>query len=92
MITLPVLDSHAPPVRVMALHALAYCPRLFYHMASLTGTAGQVQRRIRQYQALCDEAHVGAAIALVVHRGPTRRQRSQRLLASCRLIQQAYLA
>ena len=30
MITLPVLDSHAPPVRVMALHALAYCPRLFY--------------------------------------------------------------
>lgn len=30
MIQLPVLDSHAPPVRVMALHALAYCPRLFY--------------------------------------------------------------
>jgi CRISPR-associated protein Cas1 len=30
MIPLPVLDSHAPPVRVMALHALAYCPRLFY--------------------------------------------------------------
>jgi CRISPR-associated protein Cas1 len=30
MIALPVLDSHAPPVRVMALHALAYCPRLFY--------------------------------------------------------------
>src|SRR5438445_2529522 len=30
MITLPVLDSHAPPVRVMALHALTYCPRLFY--------------------------------------------------------------
>src|SRR5467141_3048405 len=30
MITLPVLDSHAPPIRVMALHALAYCPRLFY--------------------------------------------------------------
>src|SRR5262249_14458979 len=27
---LPVLDSHAPPVRVMALHALAYCRRLFY--------------------------------------------------------------
>ncbi|MBM3997322.1 MAG: type I-MYXAN CRISPR-associated endonuclease Cas1 [Planctomycetes bacterium] len=23
-------DSHLPPVRVMALHALAYCPRLFY--------------------------------------------------------------
>ena len=23
-------DSHAPPLRVMALHALAYCPRLFY--------------------------------------------------------------
>ena len=23
-------DSHAPPIRVMALHALAYCPRLFY--------------------------------------------------------------
>lgn len=30
MIPLPVLDSHDPPVRVMALHALAYCPRLFY--------------------------------------------------------------
>jgi CRISPR-associated protein Cas1 len=30
MIALPVLDSDNPPVRVMALHALAYCPRLFY--------------------------------------------------------------
>jgi CRISP-associated protein Cas1 len=30
VIPLPVLDSHAPPVRVMALHALAYCRRLFY--------------------------------------------------------------
>src|SRR5262249_39863632 len=30
MVALPVLDTHAPPVRVMALHALAYCPRLFY--------------------------------------------------------------
>ncbi len=30
MIPLPTLDSHDPPVRVMALHALAYCPRLFY--------------------------------------------------------------
>src|SRR5438309_8944011 len=30
MIPLPILDSHAPPVRVMALHALAYCQRLFY--------------------------------------------------------------
>ena len=30
MTSLPVLDSHAPPVRVMALHALAYCRRLFY--------------------------------------------------------------
>src|SRR5687767_45999 len=30
MLTLPVLDSHAPPVRVMALHALADCERLFY--------------------------------------------------------------
>src|SRR5712692_1340826 len=30
MIPLPVLDSHAPPVRVMALHALGYCQRLFY--------------------------------------------------------------
>jgi CRISPR-associated protein Cas1 len=30
MISLPLLNSHAPPVRVMALHALAYCPRLFY--------------------------------------------------------------
>jgi len=23
-------DTHSPPLRVMALHALAYCPRLFY--------------------------------------------------------------
>lgn len=30
MLPLPVLDSHRPPVRVMALHALAYCERLFY--------------------------------------------------------------
>src|SRR5437667_9268028 len=30
MISLPLLDSHAPPLRVMALHALAYCQRLFY--------------------------------------------------------------
>ena len=30
MIELPVLDSHAPPVRIMALHALGYCRRLFY--------------------------------------------------------------
>ena len=29
MIALPVLVSHAPPVRVMALHALAYCRRQF---------------------------------------------------------------
>jgi CRISPR-associated protein Cas1 len=30
MTPLPVLGAHDPPVRVMALHALAYCPRLFY--------------------------------------------------------------
>src|ERR1700743_2107446 len=30
MTTLPVLNSHSPPLRVMALHALAYCQRLFY--------------------------------------------------------------
>lgn len=30
MIPLPLVDTHAPPVRVMALHALAYCHRLFY--------------------------------------------------------------
>lgn len=30
MLSLPVLDSHRPLVRVMALHALAYCRRLFY--------------------------------------------------------------
>lgn len=30
MIPLPLADSHAPPVRVMALHALGYCQRLFY--------------------------------------------------------------
>src|SRR5947209_16705532 len=30
MVALPIIDSHTPPVRVMALHALAYCPRLFY--------------------------------------------------------------
>jgi len=30
-VSLPAnVDSHSPPVRVMALHALAYCPRLFY--------------------------------------------------------------
>ncbi len=30
MLSLPVDNSHAPLIRVMALHALAYCPRLFY--------------------------------------------------------------
>ena len=30
MIALPVLDSHDPMMRAEALHALAYCPRLFY--------------------------------------------------------------
>ncbi len=30
MNTLATRDSHDPTVRVMALHALAYCPRLFY--------------------------------------------------------------
>src|SRR5260370_30457294 len=30
MIAVPLADTHSPPLRVMALHALAYCPRLFY--------------------------------------------------------------
>jgi CRISPR-associated protein Cas1 len=30
MIPPPTTDTHEPPIRVMALHALAYCPRLFY--------------------------------------------------------------
>ncbi len=30
MIALPILDSHAPALRVESLHALAYCHRLFY--------------------------------------------------------------
>src|SRR5262245_42960028 len=30
MTPLPVVNADEPPVRVMALHALAYCPRLFY--------------------------------------------------------------
>jgi CRISPR-associated protein Cas1 len=30
VIPLPVLDSHAPPLRVESLHAWAYCRRLFY--------------------------------------------------------------
>lgn len=30
MNSLTLIDADAPPVRVMALHALAYCPRLFY--------------------------------------------------------------
>ena len=30
MLAPQVLDSHRPPVRVMALHALTYCQRLFY--------------------------------------------------------------
>jgi len=30
MVTSSVLDTHAPPTRVMALHALLYCERLFY--------------------------------------------------------------
>ncbi len=30
MVALPVVDTHTLPVRVMALHALLYCRRLFY--------------------------------------------------------------
>ena len=30
MIPLPIVSTDEPPVRVMALHALAYCERLFY--------------------------------------------------------------
>jgi len=30
MLNLPLLSSHEPPLRVMSLHALAYCKRLFY--------------------------------------------------------------
>ncbi len=30
MIPLPLLDSHTPGLRVESLHALVYCPRLFY--------------------------------------------------------------
>lgn len=30
MIPLPLLDPHAPALRVESLHALAYCPRLYY--------------------------------------------------------------
>src|SRR6478672_12038693 len=30
MLPLPLLDSHVPAIRIMALHALAYCQRLFY--------------------------------------------------------------
>ena len=30
MIALPLLDAHDPMLRVESLHALAYCPRLFY--------------------------------------------------------------
>jgi CRISP-associated protein Cas1 len=37
----------------VAVHWLA---RSGYHIASLTATAGQVQRRVRQYRALADEA------------------------------------
>src|SRR5271170_5367669 len=30
MVALPLIDANEPLVRVMALHALGYCPRLFY--------------------------------------------------------------
>jgi CRISPR-associated protein Cas1 len=30
MVPLPLINAHEPPVRVMALHALAYCRRLYY--------------------------------------------------------------
>src|SRR5947209_14336 len=30
MVALPIINADSPPIRVMALHALAYCPRLFY--------------------------------------------------------------
>ena len=30
MLPLPLADTHTPPIRAMALHALGYCQRLFY--------------------------------------------------------------
>src|SRR5947208_7137910 len=46
-----------------------------YHTASLVPTAGQVQRRIRQYRALCDEAtclRLARALALAKVEGQHR--------------------
>jgi hypothetical protein len=42
MTSLPLVDVREPPVRVMALHALASCPRLFYLEADISRTVSNL--------------------------------------------------
>ena len=55
MIPLPVLDSHAPPLRVESLHAWAYCPRLFYFQ--------EVERIDVTHERVFAGRHLHAALA-----------------------------
>ena len=65
MIPLPILDSHRPPVRVMALHALAYCQRLFYlEEVEEIRVADQRVFAGRQLHAALEADEEGEAVAL----------------------------
>lgn len=55
MIPLPVLDSHAPPLRVESLHAWAYCKRLYYFQ--------EVERIAVPHERVYAGRHLHAALA-----------------------------
>src|SRR5262245_2754592 len=68
MIALPMADPAEPPIRVMALHALAYCQRLFYleeveeiRVADARVYAG------RELHAALEDADDAEAVALDLH-------------------------
>jgi CRISP-associated protein Cas1 len=65
MLPLPILDSHRPPVRVMALHALAYCQRLFYlEEVEELRVADQRVYAGRQLHAALEADEEGEAVSL----------------------------
>ena len=65
MIPLPVLDSHAPALRVESLHAFAYCRRLYY-LQEIERISVPHERIFagRQLHAALDADEDGDAIAL----------------------------
>jgi hypothetical protein len=78
MITLPVVDSHAPPVCVMA-----YCLRLFYLPHPASAAAGRPRQGLPRLALGCRERGRGLNAKLIADALQRLRQRAQRqVLAS----------